>query len=393
MALIKQSTTYVRTFFAVQSSDHITLAPGISLSVSASKNGGTFGSVGSITEISGGWYKLSLTATDTNTLGDLAVFVSGSGVDPVLFVDQVIAVDLMDPVGFGLSRIDAAISSRSTFAGGAVASVTAPVTVGTNNDKTGYALTVSPPTVVQIRQEMDTNSSRLDVAVSTRSTYSGGAVSSVTAPVTVGTNNDKTGYALTVTPPTAVQIRQEVDLNSTKLDVAVSTRSTYNGGPVASVTGAVGSVTGNVSGNVIGSVGSVLGSVGSVGTVTSVTNPVDITQGAADKVWGSAARTLTSFGTLVTDMWNAAVRTLTSSAPLSSTDKTAIIDGVLGKDLSTVTTPASRSLLNAVRFLRNKWIISNGVLTVKAEDDTATAWTATVSTTPGSDPITTVDPV
>jgi hypothetical protein len=37
---------------------------------------------------------------------------------------------------------------------------------------------------------------RLDVAVSTRSTYAGGAVSSVTNPVTVGTNNDKSGYAL-----------------------------------------------------------------------------------------------------------------------------------------------------------------------------------------------------
>lgn len=36
----------------------------------------------------------------------------------------------------------------------------------------------------------------LNAAVSTRSTYSGGAVASVTAPVTVGTNSDKTGYAL-----------------------------------------------------------------------------------------------------------------------------------------------------------------------------------------------------
>lgn len=40
-----------------------------------------------------------------------------------------------------VTNIDAAISSRSTYAGGAVASVTAAVTVGTNNDKTGYALT------------------------------------------------------------------------------------------------------------------------------------------------------------------------------------------------------------------------------------------------------------
>jgi hypothetical protein len=49
-------------------------------------------------------------------------------------------VDLSDSTAFGLSRLDATISSRSTYAGGAVASVTAGVTVTTNNDKTGYAL-------------------------------------------------------------------------------------------------------------------------------------------------------------------------------------------------------------------------------------------------------------
>ena len=39
----------------------------------------------------------------------------------------------------------------------------------------------------------------LDAKVSTRSTYAGGAVASVSAPVVVGTNNDKTGYAITLT--------------------------------------------------------------------------------------------------------------------------------------------------------------------------------------------------
>lgn len=42
-----------------------------------------------------------------------------------------------------IDNLDAAISSRSTYAGGAVASVTAAVTVGANNDKTGYALSAA----------------------------------------------------------------------------------------------------------------------------------------------------------------------------------------------------------------------------------------------------------
>jgi hypothetical protein len=39
-----------------------------------------------------------------------------------------------------LTNLDTNIGSRSTFAGGAVASVIAPVTVGSNSDKTGYSL-------------------------------------------------------------------------------------------------------------------------------------------------------------------------------------------------------------------------------------------------------------
>ena len=126
----------------------------------------------------------------------------------------------MDSNSTKLANLDAAVSSRSTYSGGAVASVTAAVTVGTNSDKTGYSLSVTPPTALAIRQEMDTNSTKLanlDATVSSRSTYSGGAVSSVTAGVTVSTNNDKTGYALATTPPTAAQVRAEIDSNSTQL--------------------------------------------------------------------------------------------------------------------------------------------------------------------------------
>jgi hypothetical protein len=41
------------------------------------------------------------------------------------------------------SNLDVKVSSRSTFAGGSVSSVTGPVTVGTNNDKAGYSLASS----------------------------------------------------------------------------------------------------------------------------------------------------------------------------------------------------------------------------------------------------------
>lgn len=77
-----------------------------------------------------------------------------------------------------------------------------------------------------------------------------GSVGSVTAGVTVTTNNDKTGYTLTGT--------QTFDNTGTWTGNITGNLS----GSVGSVTGAVGSVTGNVGGNVSGSVGSVSGNVG-----------------------------------------------------------------------------------------------------------------------------------
>jgi hypothetical protein len=47
-----------------------------------------------------------------------------------------------------IDNLNATVGSRSTYAGGPVASVTAPVTVGTNNDKAGYALTTAEHTAI-----------------------------------------------------------------------------------------------------------------------------------------------------------------------------------------------------------------------------------------------------
>lgn len=109
----------------------------------------------------------------------------------------------------------------------------AGVIAATVSDKTGYSLSVTPPTAVQVRTEMDSNSTKLanlDAAISTRSTYSGGAVASVTASVTVGTNSDKTGYSLTISPatPTDVltQVNAALDAAGTELSSVPTTTGT-----------------------------------------------------------------------------------------------------------------------------------------------------------------------
>ena len=146
------------------------------------------------------------------------------------------------------------------------------------------------------------------------STFAGGAVASVTNPVTVGTNNDKTGYTATVSDKTGFSL--------------------------APTTG-LGNQTANITGNLSGSVGSVTGAVGSVASFGTLVNDI------ATAVWSAGTRTLTSFGTLVNDVatavWGAASRTLTAfgfNVNLTPTTGMGNQSGTVG-GISGVTFPAN----------------------------------------------------
>ena len=78
--------------------------------------------------------------------------------------------------------------------------------------------------------------------------------------------------------------------------------------------------------------------------------------------------------------------------PWNSASDSAVADAILKRDMSAVTGEAARSPLNAIRFLRNRWVVSAGTLTVMEEDDTTTAWTATVSATASADAIIGTEP-
>lgn len=78
---------------------------------------------------------------------------------------------------------------------------------------------------------------------------------------------------------------------------------------------------------------------------------------------------------------------------ISATTANQIADAILNRDMSAVSDTTARSMLNALRFLRNKWSVSGTTLTVTKEDDTTSAWTATVSTDAAADPVTGSDPV
>lgn len=168
-----------------------------------------------------------------------------------------------------------------------------------------------------------------------------------TGQVTVATNNDKTGYALSGTQTFNVTGNITGNLS----------------GSVGSVTGAVGSVTGNVGGNVTGSVGSV-----ATGGITS-------TSFAAGAITNTA---------IATDA--------IGSDELAATAVNEIADGLLARNIAGGSS-TGRIVTDALRAIRNKSAIATGTLTVYQEDDTTTAWTATVGSDPTADPIISIDPV
>lgn len=192
-------------------------------------------------------------------------------------------------------------------------------------------------------------------------------------------------------------------------------------GSVGSVTGAVGSVTGNVGGNVVGTVASVVGAVGSVtgnvggnvtGSVGSVTGLTNAT--IADGVWdealaghlgaGSTGAALNAAGS-AGDPWSISLPGAYGAGTagfILGTNLDGLISGIptatenadtlLNRDFTAVTDSNSRTLLNAARFLRNRFNVSGTTLTVYAEDDSTAAWTATIATDAAALPIVGSDP-
>ena len=87
--------------------------------------------------------------------------------------------------------------------------------------------------------------------------------------------------------------------------------------------------------------------------------------------------------------------TATNVTNIASTERDAIADAILNRDMSTGTDSGSatvRTMRQALRFLRNKWSMSGTTLTVCKEDDSTASWTGTVTTDSSALPITGNDP-
>ena len=78
--LIENGSTPVLMFLMVDATDRSTAETGLSPTVYISKAGGAFAATtNSATEVSAGWYKVTLTATETGADGEIALYATGTG--------------------------------------------------------------------------------------------------------------------------------------------------------------------------------------------------------------------------------------------------------------------------------------------------------------------------
>lgn len=228
-----QSTSRVVNLKVFLTSDHVTPATGKTVAVTIGKNGGGFGNPNAgatnATEISNGWYKVTLDTTDTNTVGDLIVRGTATGCD-----DSERVFDVVKATNGGMTAIpDTAVTTnaslvtsgtgtdqlsvsagkvllQATQTGVTIPIVTtvtnqltaAQVATGVWTDTTAGDFTVSLSVGKSIMNGVSLGTGLTVAAVSGAVGSVTGAVGSVTGGVTVTTNNDKTGYSLTQAFPT-----------------------------------------------------------------------------------------------------------------------------------------------------------------------------------------------
>ncbi len=252
------------------------------------------------------------------------------------------------------------------------------------------------PTAADIRAEIDANSTKLDVAVSTRASQTSVDDIPTNAELTtaLAAADDAVLAAIAaLNNLSQANIRTAIGLGSANLDTQLDALPTN---------GELSTALGTADDAVLAAIAALNNlSIANVRTAVGLASANLDTQLAAidDAVDTEIASIISTLSTIAgyLDTEVAAIKAKTDlipAAPAAVGDiPTAVqnADALLKRDMSAVTGEAARSMLNALRFLRNRWAISAGTLTVFKEDDSTSAWTGAATQTAG-DPVSQVDP-
>lgn len=230
---IPQSVAITVPLYAVLSSDHITPATGKTIAVTISKNTAGFGnpSVGATnaTEIASGWYYVTLSTTDTGSLGPLIVLGTNAATDNVT-----IAYNVVNANTGGLAALpDTAVTTNGSL-----------ITSGTNTAQ----LSVSSGLVTLASSQTFNMTGSITGSLS-------GSVGSVTGAV----GSISTGGIVAATFASGAL---DAVWSTASRILTAGTNIVLPSNGLSSVTAWTVAITGNITGNLSGSVGSVTAAVG-----------------------------------------------------------------------------------------------------------------------------------
>lgn len=196
--LLKLSTAANRMVFMADSADHVTGKTGLTLTITASKDGAAFASITpTVTERGSGWYALALTTTHTNTLGALAYHVTAAGADPADFFDQVAA----DLPGASVASVTSRVTANVDRIGGDADAATGLQNAGT----TYFGLGVFGAKVDSISNNVITPAS-IQTGAFTAAKFAANAITSTVAPLLANLDATVTSRQATFTTSTGVTL-------------------------------------------------------------------------------------------------------------------------------------------------------------------------------------------
>ena len=138
-SVVKDSAANLMVFMT-DSSDHVSGKASLTLTITASKDGGVFGSITpTVTERGSGWYALALTSSHTDVLGDLALHITASGADPTDLVVQIVSAPA-DISGLALESTAQAVKDNTDLIPNLALETTAQAIKNQTDDIPGIAL-------------------------------------------------------------------------------------------------------------------------------------------------------------------------------------------------------------------------------------------------------------
>jgi hypothetical protein len=323
MAQIKESTAYVRVFYMGEEE--------LQVAVALSKAGSAFDDAdGDVSEIEAGWYKIELTAADTDTVGDLAFRCTAPGF-ATSFVDQVMPNPGDDPW---------AVELPGSYSAGTA----------------GHIL-----------------GARLDTEVSSRSSHEPADIWDVT-------ERTLTEYGTLAADVWDVAERSLTDKEDFELSESAILAVWEQAAAGLTEAGTVGRLMVDRFEAVLTRLGEPEGA--------SVVADIAAVQDAADAVLAVLGQP--GHDTIAGDI--AELRaSLDGGVELTASAAADVADALLGRSIAGGAS-GGRTVGSALAAIRNKILISGGVLTIYDTDDTTVLYLAAVSSAPG-DPITGIDPV